>query len=185
VATIPVDPGLVVLQEQRAALQVLGLWNGDSFRMAKPAVALAGIERSRLMTLAFRVLADAAVAAEAECQRILEAAEAQSAEIVKNAHDDVARLTDWLVASTRGPAVLPPAPEVTPADLAPSQEGEIGHDETVGAEFFASFASDSADRWRFLEDDVLVGPGPALVRRLLRRPNPSRPLLREGKGALP
>lgn len=141
------------------------------------------------MTMAFLVLAEGAVRTEKECQRILTAAEVAACEIVATAHDDAARLKDWLAASGTQPSGGRPArvdrsvPRIGMAEAArpqppepsPPPEASEDADDDAATAFFDSFPADTTDRWDFLDAEGPVGFGPALMRRLLGRPGGPRP----------
>jgi hypothetical protein len=188
------DPIKVVIEEQRAALRALELRTRRRAPLFFPGLPATSSDQARLVALGVRVLGEAAGKAEVECHRILLAAELQAAEIVNQAHQDVANLTDWIEAGghdgehpttaestvrheTHDHLEVPHFDEHTVPDEAGAPD-EVGtpdalwsSEDEMGADFFASFAEDSTDRWSFMDDDNLVGVGPALVRRLLRRPS--------------
>lgn len=157
-------------------------------------------DRSRLLALAIEVLAQAARGTEAECRHIVAAAEAHAATLVQAARQDMARLTGPppppppAPPPPRLPPPLPSRPhskaDSTPAghDVAPvvpmaprirvaardrgrSGGADVGTAIGFGTSFFDSFAASDrdGDPWAFM-DDELVGVGPALLRRVLRRP---------------
>lgn len=189
------EPSAVVLEEQRAGLRALGSWSRSRADLSHEWLPEATVDPTRVMMLGLQVVAEAVIAAEAECHRILVAAERDAAEIVERAHDEVAGLTPWrdgdavvdeseplpaventapdLPPPTFPPPTFPP-PTVSPPAFEPAAGPPMTVDngwrpEEAGADFFASGGSDSDDRWNFLDDENLVGAGP-LVRRLLRRP---------------
>jgi hypothetical protein len=188
------DPIKVVIEEQRAALRALELRTRRRAPLFFPGLPATSSDQARLVALGVRVLGEAAGKAEVECHRILLAAELQAAEIVNQAHQDVASLTDWIEAGvhdgerpiaaestvrleSHDPLKVPPFDEHTVPDAAGASDA-VGtpdalwsSEDEMGADFFASFAEDDTDRWSFMDDDNLVGVGPALVRRLLRRPS--------------
>jgi hypothetical protein len=188
---------LVVLDEQRAAVRTLK-GRCKPYGRATPTdrPATAG-DRARLMALGIELLAHAAHSTEADCRRIIGAAETHAASIVQAARDDVKRLPGWL-ASDHGAAIAdpppspptpPPAAVVTvrladrrppePRGLATGSDGtnvaDLGSGTCLGDKFFDSPPMADEDPWGFMDDDNLVGVGPALLRRVLRRPAGPRP----------
>ena len=154
-----------MLQEQRRALRVLNL--RTRCRTAGPPTgsAQSPADRSRLVDLAIRVLAEAGATCEATCHRLLTAAQREAAEITAHAHGGA------LVDGSRSPAAAltaPVAPRPVTAQVPDLSEAALSDDD-FGAEFFASFASDGTDPWAFMNEGELVGVGSALVRRLLGR----------------
>lgn len=152
-----------------------GRYHGSSAR----GTAVSVEERLRLVQLVLTVLAQAAQRAEDECLRIMSGAEMKAAEIVQDAHNDVAHLSWWLQpspATTAPGALVDNAPHPTEARIDPSVVDDrlpSGVQDDREADFFASFSADQAERWRFMDDGELVGVG-ATVRKLLRRPPRAR-----------
>jgi hypothetical protein len=60
-------------------------------------------------------------------------------------------------------------------DLEPGYEQDLGSGTGLGNQFFDSAPAADENPWGFMEDDNLVGVGPALLRRVLRRPPGARP----------
>jgi hypothetical protein len=146
-----------------------------------------------LIALGIAVLTEAAQNAEATCRQVVSDAEAQAAAIVREARDDVARLTRGLDPSPVPAA--PPAPTMVvekPEGLVgpqPAESTEMAQPEwpsdsrsddmadpeaEIGNQFFDSFAQADDDPWSFMDDD-LVGVGPGILRRVLRRPAAAPP----------
>jgi hypothetical protein len=134
------------------------------------------VDSASLVALALRVIAEAVLGAEADCHQIIRGAELRAAEILQQAHEDATALNGWLVGRTPDFEASIPIAEPSQSDdtVDDTASPEDHSDEEIGAEFFASFADDGPDRWSFMDSDDLVGVGPAVVRRLFRRPGWAR-----------
>lgn len=154
------EAAVVVLEEQRAGL---GVWRQKWAQLQQVGAPLSPVRRSEVMVLALRVLAAAATTTESECRRLLVAAEVEAGSMVKKARDEVAVVIGSLDDHTGPGNGRPPGRD---HDVAWPDEGDDG------AAFFASFVPDGPERWNFLDDDNLVGVGPAFARRLRRWSSP-------------
>ena len=183
------DPAQVVMNEQRYGLLALGRLRPGTRRGQLPERQVSILDRARLIHLAMNVLSMAAAEAESECRRIVLAAEALAAELVREARNDVGQISTWLDAgaAAEGPVIERPLPlspttdagfptpvtELQP-DVAPSPPELADAASSAENDFFDSFHTPDEDRWGFMFDDELVGVG-ATLRRVLRRPTSPRP----------
>jgi hypothetical protein len=179
------------MNEQRYGLLALGRLHPGTRRgqLAEQQVSI--LDWARLIHLAMNVLSMAAAEAESECRRIVLAAEALAAELVREARSDVGQISTWLDAgaATGGPvSERPPMPvsnttdagfstpvtELRRPDTGPSSPERADAASSAEDDFFDSFHTPDEDRWGFMFDDELVGVG-ATLRRVLRRPTSPRP----------
>ena len=198
--TEPFLPGVVVLEHQLSAThRVTGLAQAGQHHPPLRGQPISPPGRTRLVDLAIRVLTQSALAAEAQCRRIVADAEVQAATIVADAHAEVARLTSWLeadevqeptsaahpsfarpaevtVARTTPLVPAPPLPAVPPVILAAAEPASVAPvaemadpESDLANEFFEFAPSSPEDAWGFL-DDELVAVGPSFLKIMRRRP---------------
>lgn len=180
----------VVREEQRRALLALVAHCpiGDS-KLCLPSPGSLSADQVRLISLATQVLEHAAAKADAECRRILATAEVEAHAIVRQAEEDLDRMTElFQLAAVEDPIPTSPQPPTarranTPPQPIPVPAAVVVHradvQETVDkddaeSDFFAARPADEEDRWSFMEDDNSGVPG--LVRWLFRKPSTARGL---------
>jgi hypothetical protein len=144
-----------------------------------------------------RLLTEASVLAEAECRRIVAAAERRATSIVDEARQDAERVAGWVAAAdafpteaaarapasargviaatsaTPGSSTVAAMLEEVPLSIGspPADLVPCDRSDDAASTFFAASSDRDEDPWAFMDDeDGLAGMAPALLRRVLRRP---------------